>query len=318
VGELLSFRVVLGGVCLPDKVVSLPPEYPKGGPADSPSKRGRGAEASPEPSTGLNGMTPLRKAHLPPCSGWSGTPQFPFTGTHNGFRGNGNACDASSKAEAFLYPSMGTDPGIEPAGVGLTHPASLTEIVNAWTIHALLAAEYLVKLYRRLRDDRQAAMALLAGGPCEERARRCGLASRISGERPGFLVDPSKETWYEALSWELLIEAHAGLLAFHSVVGQDSGSARGLRGSRTATQKALRHAVQGYRTAFPEEMAEPGIRRTIGRTVTRFMETFIEDFQVEVESERASLRQDLHDAILLFLTEEVAPLPPLSRELEHA
>lgn len=182
--------------------------------------------------------------------------------------------------------------------------ASLPELMNQWTLWALLASEHLVRLYRSLGDDRQAASAMLAAGPCEERARRLGLAYRTAPGSVGFLEGQESETDREAACWAFLVQAHAGVLAFHTVVDPGAASSRGLRGSRSATAKALRRALQGFRTAFPEELAGPWIRGALAAALERFSGAFTAQVRGADDTDRPAIKHELQEVLFGSLLDE--------------
>lgn len=205
---------------------------------------------------------------------------------------------------ARFLSDLGPDPDL-----GADLP-SLPDLMNRWTLWALHASEHLVRLYRRLGDPRQAASAALAAGPCEERARRLGLTHR-SARPPAALLRPeADETEEEAQCWAFLVQAHVGILAFHAVVEPSAGKAPGLRGSRTATAKALSHALRGYRTAFPEAMAARGIARAVRSALTQFTEAFSAQARVAAPSDRLPLQRELQVALLDRLFQNLPELDP--------
>lgn len=167
----------------------------------------------------------------------------------------------------------------------------------------MVASGYLVRLYRILGDDRQAFMAVQAQGPCAERVQRLGLQSRIADLQAVFIAGIPQETAGEQQAWELLIEAQAGLCAFHGMANdhEKSGS---LRGSRTGTTRAFHKSLLGYRTAFPEEMTIPGIQLAIETAASRCAEAFSLDVDGATDQEKAEVREELRINILDALTKE--------------
>jgi hypothetical protein len=65
--------------------------------------------------------------------------------------------------------------------------------------------------------------------------------------------------------------------------------------------------MQGYRVAFPVEMASEGIQKAIEVATARCADTFAQDLGAEGNSAQAKteLRQDLYQSILVALTQEV-------------
>jgi hypothetical protein len=172
---------------------------------------------------------------------------------------------------------------------------AVTAAVDAWTRQALGAAGHLVALYRALDDDRQASCAMRALGACEERARRLGLRAD-----PFPVAAGEPETVAEARAWSTLLEAQAGLLAFHAVVG--AGPGPGLQGNRSATHKAFRLALQCLRTAFPEALAAQDSRRALAR-----MAGCLEAFTQDLAAPDPDLARALADQVRGALAEELPP-----------
>ena len=181
----------------------------------------------------------------------------------------------------------------------------LHQTVDTWTIHAVVASRHLIRLYRALGDDKQASIANHSGGPAEERAQRLGLSVRIATLQATFSDENPEEVAGEAQAWQILVEAQAGICAFHAIADGHSEKSRGLQGARNAFTKAFRRAIQGYRVAFPEQMANEGISKAIRmaseRCTTTFMETFNEDVGSEGPSEAdvaREIRKDILEALL--------------------
>jgi len=193
-----------------------------------------------------------------------------------------------------------------------THPmanSSLTETVDFWTAQAVMTSGYLVRLYRFLGDDRQAYLAMQGSGPCEERAQRLGLHPQVAALRAVFVAEHPEETLSEEKAWQLMIEAHSGLCAFHGLV-DDHEKGGSLRGSRTGTNKAFRMALRGYRSAFPEEITIPGIQQAIETAATRCAEAFSIEVDGVADDEKVDLRRELHSNILEAIISEFCSIGP--------
>ena len=186
--------------------------------------------------------------------------------------------------------------------------STLTQTVDFWTAQAVMASGYLLRLYRILGDDRQAAMARQAGGPSEERAQRLGLLAQVAALNIIFEAEHPEETIGEEKAWQILVESHAGLFAFHGLVDNNE-KAGSLRGSRTGTTKAFHKALKGYRTAFPEEMTIPGIQKAIENAANRCAEVFSVSVDGATEKEKSDLRREIHANILEALSKEVDANP---------
>ena len=183
--------------------------------------------------------------------------------------------------------------------------SQLTSAVDTWTCQAVSASRFLQALYRGLGDEKQAAHAIQAGAPAEERGSRLGLSPRIAAFKIIHGQESTDATPSEARSWQVLVEAQAGVCAFHAMADYcDDGKARSLRGARTANNKAFQQALRGYRTAFPEEMSEAGITQAIGDAARTCVASFLEDLADASEEERESLRLDLSRTIREALTRE--------------
>lgn len=179
----------------------------------------------------------------------------------------------------------------------------LSLAVDTWTCQAVSASRFLQGLYRVLGDGRQAANAIQAGAPAEERGSRLGLSARISAFRAMYGSEDPDETKAEGRAWQFLVEAQAGICAFHAMV-YDHEKGRSLQGSRTAANKAFQVALRGYRIAFPEEMSEPGISGAIVAAANTCVEAFLEDLEDSNEEERESLRRRLDQTIREALIQE--------------
>lgn len=181
----------------------------------------------------------------------------------------------------------------------------LSHTVDTWTCQAVSASRFLQVLYRRLGDEKQAANAIQAGAPAEERGSRVGLGTRIAALKIVHGQESPDAAPGEARSWRLLVEAQAGICAFHAMADHgDDSKARSIRGARTANNKAFQQALRGYRTAFPEEMSEAGISQAIEDAANRCVVSFLEDLTDASEEERQTFRQDLNRTILDALTRE--------------
>jgi hypothetical protein len=186
----------------------------------------------------------------------------------------------------------------------MPHPSPLSQTVDTWTCQAMVASSHLVSLYRLLGDEQQAALALKALGPCEEQAQRLGLQVQAAELYAAFLASHPEEVAGEAGAWQWLVEAHAGLAAFHGLAVDAAGSARAPRGDQAATLKAFCHSLQGYRTAFPEEMANEGIHQALDAATARSAEAFAPDAEEVPERERVALRRELEDILREAFTQE--------------
>jgi hypothetical protein len=112
-----------------------------------------------------------------------------------------------------------------------------------------------------------------------------------------FVADHPGEAEGEEKAWEMLIEAHAGLSTFYSLV-EDHDQGRNLRGWKTATAKAFHQALKGHRTAFPEEMTILGIHRAIECAANTCIEMFLLAAECSTDQEKEDLRQELRTSIL--------------------
>lgn len=177
--------------------------------------------------------------------------------------------------------------------------------IDDWTVQALVSVRYLASFYRRLKDDRQATTALQAVGSAEERARRLRLEGRVIAEKETLLRQFSDETDAEATAWQSLIEAQAGIYAFHALVEEDPDKSKPLRAARIANMKAFRKALAGLRTAFPEAMAQEGIARAVHAASKTSTDLFVQGLesldnggQVQGAELRKSLYQQISDALM--------------------
>jgi len=180
---------------------------------------------------------------------------------------------------------------------------NLSHAVDTWTAQAAVASRYLLRLYRLLGDDKQAANAIQAGKSAEERADRQGLKPLVASMLTIFSEENQDLTLGEARAWETLIEAHAGISAFHAMVEGHGEHARRLQGLRNATTKALDRSMHGYRVAFPEEMANEGIRGAVDRAATICAQMFIDDMpESEIEEDIEAVRVNIYQEVLNALS----------------
>ncbi len=184
-------------------------------------------------------------------------------------------------------------------------PPALSSIIDALTLQSVVASRWLAGLYRRLQDPRQAMQAIQAGAPAEERARRLGITSRGPEASTAFANQIANEEEGERLAWITLIQAQAGICAFHGVVdGQEN--AKSLRGPRTAAHRAFEGAIRGFRTAFPEEISKPGIETAIEDAAIRCSQTFVNDLDDEPDVE--GVLRAIREEILIALRQAVASM----------
>jgi hypothetical protein len=183
-------------------------------------------------------------------------------------------------------------------------PNRLNDQVDKWTVQAVMAGQHLLRLYRSLGDDKQAATALRTLASSEERARRLRLDPMIVSLRNLFLADHPIEVDAEEAAWRLLLEAQAGLCAFHAVAIGTQGEGK-LRGSSTATTKALHAAIKGFRTAFPESMVQEGVRGALHGAARRCAETCVKDVEDLEGEERERVTQSIQDDLLEALSAQV-------------
>ena len=174
----------------------------------------------------------------------------------------------------------------------------LTAIVDAWTVQAVMASGWLTRLYRSLGDDRQAALAIQVGVPGLERLKRKGLQASVQLLNEGFNRQHADETRAEAAAWALLVEAYGGISAFIAVTDcSDGKAASGLRGARTATNGAFRKAIQGFHTAFPEEIVDPAVAAAIQKACSQCADAFLADVDEKDPAKLSELRASLEACV---------------------
>lgn len=155
--------------------------------------------------------------------------------------------------------------------------------IERWTQQTLSSGRFLVHLYRRLQDDKQAAKALEVMGPSEERARRLGLPLP-QDPAPRDLPD---ETEAEAQAWERLLEAQIGFCSFHAMVA-------GPRGAKRTAERAYFKSMQGFETAFPAEWVALRRQAVLDQVATLCADLFLRDLGEEGSPEE---RVELHHVI---------------------
>ena len=77
----------------------------------------------------------------------------------------------------------------------------------------------------------------------------------------------------------------------------DGRAAHGLRGTRTAANGAFRKALQGFRTAFPEEIVDPAVTTTTQKACVQCADAFLADVDEEDPGIRSSLEACVGETI---------------------
>lgn len=160
------------------------------------------------------------------------------------------------------------------------------------------AAQVLTGLYRRLGDGKQAARAIQAGSSAEDRCRRLGLLPRIGEQCAQIRTAFPDEMGLEAHAWRLLVEGQAGLSAFYAVVDQDENQACRVQRKRKTTLKGFLLALQGIRTAFPEEMTSPWIQQAIQRAANLCTESLLMDLRQHDDVDPLPIYREIHEPII--------------------
>ena len=112
-----------------------------------------------------------------------------------------------------------------------------------------------------------------------------------------------EDLWKPWLAAPLVLGGIHQDIALTSLGGRGKGlSLHG--GNRTSTLKAFRWSMQGYRVAFPEEMASQGIFSALESATARCTEAFALDLGGAREQEILDMRIELHATILESLTQE--------------
>ena len=180
----------------------------------------------------------------------------------------------------------------------------LTRTVDLWTIRAVVASRFLTSLYRGLGDSIQVAKAVQAGVPAEERARRLRLDVQIKAEQDLASVEAYLEVSREFQAWQTLIEAYAGIAAFHSMAEEGSTGKAGLHGPRSANSKAFHQTLRGFRVAFPEDMAREGIEKALLLATGACVGALLMDLEEKApEEDHSALVEELTGEILGALRE---------------
>jgi hypothetical protein len=175
-----------------------------------------------------------------------------------------------------------------------------TRAIADWTAQAAMASGYLVRLYRALGDDRQGCRVLEVRRSCEERARQLGLQDRVAALTEAFLAEHPDDQAREARAWQILVEVHAGLTSFFRLVEPEHEKGMGIRGHRSAVHRALHRSLQGYRAAFPDDMAAQGIHLAIEAATNCCADVI----SLDLGAGAGSSAQDLRASILDSLTRE--------------
>lgn len=182
----------------------------------------------------------------------------------------------------------------------------LSKHVDQLTCQSIRASRLLAKLYRSLGDEKQAANAIQAGAPAEERAHRYGLSAHISSLTLPLSQEDANEVQAEKKAWELLVEAQAGIAALHSMDSRHAGKHRGLRGARNTAKTALCRAVKGYGMAFPEEMVRSGVLRAISSASEYCARVFVTDLAGEhIHEGVEGIQEKVCQEVLRWLLSEI-------------
>lgn len=171
--------------------------------------------------------------------------------------------------------------------------------MDAWTVQAVTASRWLTRLYRSLRDDRQAATAIQAGAPAVERMNRVGLQDRVAPLKEGCTQEYQEEAQAEEAAWIALVEAQAGLSAFFVIYDFSDGKPPpGLRGTRAATYGALRKTILGFRAAFPDSMVKEDVISAVRKSASKCVDAFLGGIDEKDPEKRDQLRAGLEACVL--------------------
>ena len=177
-------------------------------------------------------------------------------------------------------------------------PNRLTAYVDTWTVQAVMTSGWLTRLYRSLRDDRQASLASQAGAPAAERMQRRNLRGRVAPLELRFNQDHPEETLAEEAAWMTLVEAQAGLAAFFAITAPtEEKPTPGLRGARTAAYKAFQKTIRGFRTAFPDEIVSDGVASAVRKAATTCADALLANLEEEDPKKLDHLRAGLEACV---------------------
>jgi hypothetical protein len=163
-------------------------------------------------------------------------------------------------------------------------------IVDQWSLQSVASARYLMGLYRKLDDEKQAGRACQAGAPAEERTARLQITAKAIDFTKALQMLPEEAG--DALAWQNLLEAQTGICAFIALVAQ-MGLTKGLNGAKRANTKAFHAALQGYRTAFPDPLATEGICRALEMATFSSTEALVAEYRATPE-----LRETFENVIM--------------------
>ena len=177
-------------------------------------------------------------------------------------------------------------------------PNRLTVFVDTWTVQAVMTSGWLTRLYRSLRDDRQASLASQVGAPAAERLQRRNLQGRVAPLELLFRQEHPEETLAEEAAWVSLIEAQAGLAAFFTIAAPtEEKPPPGLRGARTASYKAFQKTIRGFRTAFPDTIVSGGVASGVRKAATTCADALLINLEEEDPRKLAQLREGLEASV---------------------
>lgn len=172
--------------------------------------------------------------------------------------------------------------------------------VETWTRQSLQVGRYLVALYRRLGDDKQAARALEIMVPSGKWMAKQGWVPQVDPWCPG----EQDEVAAEAKAWEDILEAQMGIYSFHAMMGSPCGV-------MNASGRAYRSAIRGMETAFPMEWTSVRRKAILLKVSTLCANLFVLDMGEDGSAEE---RAKLYDAIEAGIRQGLAPA---ESALEH-
>jgi hypothetical protein len=141
-----------------------------------------------------------------------------------------------------------------------------------------------------------------------ERLFRLGLQARTPPMEETFAREHPDETQAEQAAWMALIEAQTGIAAFYAISDtSDAKPAPGVRGNRTATHGALRKAIRGIRTAFPDPMADEGVKSATALAIGTCVNAFMASIEARSSDDLGQLRTDLEGCVREALETALAP-----------
>ncbi len=177
---------------------------------------------------------------------------------------------------------------------------SLNDIVDTWTITSVAASGLLCSLYTKLGDEKQRSRAVLAGEASSNRMARLHLGTRLNAAKLALAASREDEA-LEEFCWLTLFEAQAGLCALYAT-SDCFQETQGMKAAMKAANKAFRHTLTGFRTAFPESLTEGALTQRSVAVASSCAAALVQSLD-ELPEDHEELAKTFNDQILKAILE---------------